>query len=89
MKRKSLIPKDAKKLDHKIVRTGETTHKHQFLGADTELYEKDGVVYARLREPDTIVHEEHLPIALPAGEYATGGTREFSYDEMEARSVVD
>lgn len=36
-----------------------------------------------------VVHEEHKPITLPPGEYDRVIVREFDYDSLESRNVVD
>jgi hypothetical protein len=45
--------------------------------------------YVRLESPALLRHEEHLPVEVPAGLYELDIVREYSYDEMEVRRVVD
>lgn len=82
------IPANATKLDHKILAEGEATgHAHRASGA--VLYEHEGVLYLRANSADTITHEEHATVKLPAGDYRIGIVREYDPFTEEARNVQD
>lgn len=84
------IPKNAKKLDHKILRHGEHTgHKHEIAGVATCYDFGNDLIAASVPQNTTIVHEEHYRIMLPAGDYVTGGTNEYDHMLEESRRVAD
>jgi hypothetical protein len=69
---------------------GEATgHIHRIadLAAAEVLEINDGLYLSVTEEGVSIVHEEHDPIALPAGDYEVVGQREYSPEEI--RNVVD
>lgn len=89
-KKSKKIPAKAKKLPHRVLRDGEHTgHKHAAVSEDVELYEHEGVMFARMPRGTRVVHEEHNPVLLPAGDKQIGATREYSHLEEEAREVAD
>lgn len=89
----------------KILQRGETTgHKHQFdAGAAVSLYTfpaagpmagmriatHDGVTYIHVEHPAALRHEEHKPITIDPGVYQLDLVREFDYESLETRRVVD
>jgi hypothetical protein len=76
----------------RVLAYGEVTgHCHQLTEAsDGLLVEVDGVLYLRVGAGGAeIVHEEHKPVALPAGEYVVGRVQEYDHLAEEARQVRD
>jgi hypothetical protein len=85
------IPKNAKKLNHNILRHGEHTgHKHQILTAETQSYDLgNDLILSQVAVDARVVHEEHHTIMLPAGEYLSGGTNGYDHLLEESRQVLD
>lgn len=94
-----------KMLNTKVLQLGEVTgHKHQFAteakvdiyvdaqfaGQEMSITPDEGkfiVVFGD--EPMALRHEEHRTIMVPPGTYQVDIVREFDYEAMEARRVVD
>lgn len=87
----AFIPTNAKKVktDGRIVLAeGEVTgHAHAVADTHCELYEAGGSYYIHVGEPSQILHEEHAPINLPAGDFRVIRQREYSPEEI--RQVAD
>ena|SRR5688572_25796504 len=86
------IPAHAKKvrLPKRIVLAeGEATgHAHVLDAPDVELFERNGVLFARIGNPGGVVkHEEHAPIQLEPGTYRVRRQREYSPEAI--RNVAD
>lgn len=47
------------------------------------------ITYAEILSPVFLKHNEHDPIKFDPGLYKIGIVREFNYEEMESRRVVD
>lgn len=76
-----------KKLDHTILAEGEHTgHRHQAHGEGVALYD-DGVLEAP--HGAEVTHQEHAPLAIPAGIYDKSGVLEYDHFQKEARQVRD
>ena len=89
---KSSIPKDAKKVNGRIILAeGEVTGHHHAISVIDETickaYEKDGIMYLHIEAPVDLVHEEHGPITIPPGDYMSYIQRE--YDVISSRRVAD
>lgn len=93
----SEIPKDAEKLtldQHKnTLAEGEVTgHAHQIKGA-VDIFKQgnapDGDMFMSVPKRITVQHEEHKPVALPAGKYKISRVREYDHFAEEARRVHD
>lgn len=88
---------ERRKRENATVAYGEVTgHSHQLAIADREVAEVLEIgegLYVHVSadgiriEGATVVHEEHGPINLPAGDYAVTIQREYSPEEV--RSVID
>lgn len=89
MKRK--IPKNAKKLGHKVLRSGEHTgHHHALTATDAVVFENaDGIRFARIPTGSPLTHQEHHAQVIPAGDYESGACREYDHFLEEARAVMD
>jgi hypothetical protein len=88
------VPAGAQKKGGLVLAEGEVTgHAHRVKpsnGAEAEMLELGGRIFLRILGGDaTVVHEEHKPITLPAGEYEIGRVLEYDYDAEEARQVAD
>lgn len=90
---KDSIPKSAKKTklnDEHVVEHGESTHRHRLETGRYECFETPQKVrYLRLLEPINLLHEEHLPIQLPPGEYRIGRVQEKGFFDDLVAPVVD
>ena len=69
-----------KKLNHLRLAEGEVTgHCHKITAGEAELYEKDGVLYLRVKSAQaSLTHEEHKTIEIPKGDYEITIQREYS-----------
>jgi hypothetical protein len=79
------IPAGATKLPHRTLAKGELTgHAHRIAEADeVALFEADDQFFLSVcGETATVVHEEHLPIALPRGSYRYWIQREYTPAEI-------
>lgn len=86
------IPAGQRKPAGRVLAHGEVTgHAHRLTEAsDGLLVEIDGVLYLSVGARGAeIVHEEHLPISLPPGEYRVRRVREYDHFAEEARQVRD
>lgn len=82
-----------KKLDHLILAKGEaTSHKHEVVEGDAELFEEYGTLYLRVKSEEAkVAHPEHKPIILPKGTFVIGHQREYVPGESveRERRVLD
>lgn len=89
------IPQNAtkRKLDNRgvVLAEGEVTgHAHVIKDSTSAvLFESDFALYLRVLSETTVVHEEHKPITIPAGDYQIGIVREYDHFAEEARKVAD
>jgi hypothetical protein len=84
------LPTNARRLQHLVLAQGELTgHSHQISERDgAALFElKDRLFLQVTRSVVTLVHQEHGPIELPAGNYQVWRQRE--YTPAEIRTVRD
>jgi hypothetical protein len=104
LKRINQLPDGCQKLETKVLQLGEVTgHKHQFpKTADVEVYvapefagkeqaitpDEGKFIWVGENEVQ-LLHEEHNPITIDPGYYQVDIVREFDYDSMEAKRVVD
>lgn len=77
-----------------VLAEGEATghaHRVQPIGkATVETYEFGQRLFLRIMAGDCrVIHEEHGPITVPAGDYEIGRVLEYDYDAEEARQVQD
>lgn len=81
----------SKKREDRILAFGEVTgHAHRVTGGvvyDDPDYESGR--YMDVAEEATVMHEEHQPMTLPAGEYRTGVVREMDHLQDAIREVQD
>ena len=73
-----------------VLAHGEATgHTHAIEAKEARLFrgEKPGVCYLLLDAPVDLVHQEHAPIALPAGHYEV--IRQVEYTPEAIRNVAD
>jgi hypothetical protein len=77
------------KLPEPILAEGEVTgHAHRVAGVS--VYERpDGVRTFAAPKRVTVTHEEHGPIVLPKGKFASARVREYDHFLEEARQVAD
>ncbi len=82
---------EPKKLSHTVLAEGEATgHAHRAVGDGVALYETaPDAVYLSAPLGAEVVHEEHRPITLPAGEYDRSIVAEYDHFAEESRAVVD
>ena len=84
------IPAGAKPVTGNVVAEGEVTgHAHRLAGPGTAVYDLAGVRYADAPGGGTVTHEEHGPVSLPRGRYATRIVQEYDHAAEEARAVQD
>ncbi len=91
------IPSDAKPVKTNVVREGEGHHVHVLEGPEVELFEKDGVIYARVGKGGAKIEHrsvsggagEHNTQTIKPGTYKTPGVVEWSPWQEEARRVQD
>lgn len=84
---KPVKPK-GKKIPQNIVAEGEATgHAHRAVGAS--VYADKGQRTVVVEDSATIVHEEHKPVSLSKGRYATGIVREVDPFKQKVRRVTD
>jgi len=86
------IPKKAEAVprqDGRIVLAyGEATgHAHAVLDEDVRLLAMGDRRFLEVASPATVRHEEHAPVALPAGRYEVVRQREYAPEEI--RNVAD
>lgn len=103
LKKIESLPSEAKPLPGKVLQLGEVTgHKHQFAKTDNvEIYvdakfagaensiTPDEGKFIVVGEYAYLTHEEHKPVGVEPGVYQVDIVREFDYDAMEAKRVVD
>jgi hypothetical protein len=97
LRRIQAIPDDAERVNGATLAEGEGHHIHRFaVASDVELYVKDGMRFARVKNDTAIEHVtpdgrpgEHNPITLPAGDYQFSQVIEYDYLDEMARTVVD
>ncbi len=91
IRRINALPKQrSKKRVNGILAYGEVTgHSHRIEDlAKAELLEIDSNVYLRVSEEGVrIIHDEHSPVVLPAGNYEVEIQREYAPEEI--RNVAD
>jgi hypothetical protein len=76
-----VIPAEAKRRNHLVLAHGEMTgHSHRIAERNAaEVYELGGETYLKVvKEPATLVHDEHASIPLPVGMYRFWKQREYS-----------
>jgi len=94
------IPADAQPVKRKgeaVLAEGEGHHVHRAATAQgVELFEKNGVKFARFTQETTIEHVtpdgrkgEHNPVIVPPGDYIYRQVVEYDYLNEMAREVVD
>ena len=82
--------KDEKKKKKLTLAEGEATgHAHR-LTDEVEVFEEreDRKVWKN-DEETTLTHEEHGPITVPPGKWASGIIREYDYEEEALKNVID
>lgn len=91
-RRKSLIPKAAKRRPNNHLAEGEATgHYHEAVAEDAVVYEIPDTVALVLDAPSgtQVTHQEHNTIMVPPGVFDRTIVREFDHFAEEARQVVD
>ena len=77
-----------KKQKNNIIALGELTgHSHELVKGD--VYKANGEKYLSLAEPSEVVHQEHNPVKLPAGQYLVTRQREYKPVKQISRLVND
>lgn len=74
-----------------VIAEGEATgHAHVLdAGEGLEVYERDGVLYARIVTPAALTHEEHHTQTLTPGIVRFGRVQEYDHFAEEARTIAD
>lgn len=86
------LPKKLIKQKDKVVGWGEVTgHSHRFsVDAPVTLFLADDKKrYMEVLSPSIISHEEHHPLTILPGKYEIISEKEYSYEDHDARLVVD
>lgn len=79
-----------KKLDRPILAEGEVTGHAHVLDSDVDVFEmENGTKEFSIDKEVTIIHEEHKPIKIPAGDWVSDRVVEYDHLAEEARKVVD
>jgi len=80
-----------KKLEKPVLAEGEVTgHAHVLEDPTIEVFEgENGLREFQTESPTRVVHEEHNPIEIPVGNFASGKVLEFDHFAEEARQVRD
>jgi hypothetical protein len=87
---KNELPKDAKKLETKVLLEGETIgHKHRITEGECDLFEKDGVLYYNPKTETKIGHEEHKTQTIIAQPAIIDRPREMDHVANMERRVID
>ena len=102
IKRVTKLPEGAKKVKGNVLAEGEVTgHYHALVELGNELARKDkvrglqmfkgtdGETYIQIDSPVEITHQEHKRIEIPEETYQIDLVREYDYDSLETRRVVD
>lgn len=78
---------ELKKLDHCILAMGEaTSHKHEIVEGDAELFEEYGTLYLRVKSEEAkVAHPEHKPMTILKGTYRIDHQREHVPGETRER----
>lgn len=71
-----------------IIALGELSG-HSHVLKEGNVYKGNGEKYLEVPTPSEIVHEEHSPISLPAGNYLVKRQREYRPAEAKSKTVVD
>ena len=85
------IPAEAVKKSGRVLAEGEATgHSHQALAPGVLLFTFNRTLYMRVPPGGTsVVHEEHKPVQIPAGDYTIGIVREYDHFSETTRFVYD
>ena len=79
-----------RKLDKPILAEGEVTGHAHVLSEGVDVFElEDGSREFALSENDTVKHQEHKPVDLPAKEYIADRVIEKDHVSEEVRKVQD
>ena len=79
-----------KRLEDSVLAEGEATgHAHRLSGAVAVYEAPEKFRTFSLKEPDTVTHEEHGPVTLPAGDFCADRAVEYDHAAEEARRVAD
>jgi hypothetical protein len=94
IKSASSIPQGAKIVPARkrgfILAEGEETgHAHVINDLETEVFEKDGVIFIKTSKSINIIHEEHKPITIESGIWQVGIVKEYDPFTEEIRQVRD
>jgi hypothetical protein len=89
--RNGMIPKTAKKLDHKRLADGEATgHFHAAVADDATVFDLgDGVLILSAPNGTVVEHQEHGIVSVPPGLYDRSIVQEYDHAAEEAREVRD
>ena len=79
------IPTEAAEINEKIIAVGEGHHEHKVIG-EIDVFENEKSLYLKVNTNGKLVHvktgttiqADHLPIALPAGNYEVIHQREYN-----------
>lgn len=90
MKRRSLIPKGAKRAANNHLAEGEATgHFHAAVAEDVQLYEYAGGLLLDAPTGTPVTHQEHATALVPPGVFDRFIVNEYDHFLEESREVVD
>lgn len=97
MRKIAEMPEGVTPINTTVVMEGEGHHHHKFATAENvELFIKDGVKFARIKEQSDLIHTsldggrgEHAPITVEPGIWRITPVQEYDYLAEMARAVVD
>jgi hypothetical protein len=89
----SPIPEGKKVILHKdrlVLAEGETTgHYHAVVDDGAEMFAIGDRTFINLKNPATLVHQEHGPVEIPEGLSEIGVVQEYDYFSKMQRKVED
>lgn len=77
-----------KKVQGRVLAEGEVTGHYHALD-HSDVFDTGSTRVFDVEESDTLTHQEHGPIEIPAGEYESGIVLEYDHFAEESREVVD
>lgn len=92
------IPQGSKKIERTnstygknryVLAAGEVTGHCHAIKEEVDLFEKNNTLYLETKGGETLEHEEHGNITLPAGTWEIGIVQEYDHFGEEARRVQD
>lgn len=82
------LPRKLKKQKDNTIALGEVTG-HSHVLEEGSVFKADGEKYLEVPKDSKVVHQEHGPVSLPAGNYLVRRQREYKPAKRRAQTVVD